>query len=42
MDAIGLVLEVRKSKIRIFGKLILEAVCEEWNPMEPELLKVKN
>lgn len=27
---LDLVLEVMKSKISIFGKLILEAVCEEW------------
>lgn len=27
---LDLVLEVMKSKTRIFGKLILEAVCEEW------------
>lgn len=27
---LDLVLEVIKSNIRIFGKLILEAVCEEW------------
>lgn len=33
MDArlkeLGLILQVMKSKIRIFGKFILEAICEE-------------
>lgn len=29
-EELDLVLEVMKSKIRIFGKLILEAICEEW------------
>lgn len=38
-EEFDLFLEMIKSKFRIFGKLILEAVCEKWVRIRP---KIKN